>query len=804
MERPCGGRDRRHVLPALVTLAATLFLSTFLPAVTHFPSAFPLAALFAPIDCAASDFSARLPENITLVAADGIALRARLYQGGNGRILIYCHRLLGSMDGAETARIVESLIDRYDVLAFDFRGHRSSLGSTTAGGDEILDLHAAISYAQARGYYPVIVLGAGMGATVAMRASAVFGNIDALIAVSPSGFSPKAAPFFVRIISDRTLRSLFGRVPIRIVTRARVGFAYSAGYPVDLLPQVKPPPTLVINAQKDRFAKIERLRVALEDLTGPDGFVAVPGRKHAEKLLDDQTMTEIREFLDRTFPKETSPQADLSRTPTSRQVPPDTPAAPESLEIGSTIGFRGDVPIPEEMLQTEVEARLARGASGMQPGGTSASRPLTEEISHATSEVLSFHGYGRASVAASNSAASQFDIRIPRVSSVRIEGARWVDEDYMRSVLRLGDGYYNAYEIDAAIRRLASQPSIKAVVPFVQDEPDGSLSLRLKVTERRPISFLLATKFTDIDDFWGVGIRFNEFNPTSLQYEGGVLLGREEHRVISQHQVFKTFVDGSLGIGVLGFDTVRSRDDLTYVFTRQEVLEAGGEVDISYRVTPNLAVQLAGFGKRYGAPIVTHGFPVREGTAGGTSLKIDLWGSVPSQEKRGLLWTQTLFWQQTGLAHLGKFRFGTFQWNGSAEVPILANHALRTSLHGGRVWGDTPPQELLSLGGMTTMPGFGDDSFVGGRMLLLREELFLSALSVVDEQSRWAALSLKVYGDAGMVWDRAAEFEARRIKYDAGFEFDYMTALRMGIAWPLGRLATHTPRVYIGWGLHVI
>jgi len=73
--------------------------------------------------------------------------------------VVYCHRLLGGKEGGEVRLLVETLIDGYDVVAFDFRGHKSSTGAATAGGDEVLDLRAVLSCAKKMGYRRIIVVG---------------------------------------------------------------------------------------------------------------------------------------------------------------------------------------------------------------------------------------------------------------------------------------------------------------------------------------------------------------------------------------------------------------------------------------------------------------------------------------------------------------------------------------------------------------------------------------------------------------------------------------------------------------------
>ena len=85
--------------------------------------------------------------DIRVQTADFVEINGRLYDGGNDDVIIYCHSLLGNSD-EKTDVLLSVFGGGYDLITFDFRGHRSSLGLCTSGGDEILDLRAMISFAR--------------------------------------------------------------------------------------------------------------------------------------------------------------------------------------------------------------------------------------------------------------------------------------------------------------------------------------------------------------------------------------------------------------------------------------------------------------------------------------------------------------------------------------------------------------------------------------------------------------------------------------------------------------------------------
>jgi pimeloyl-ACP methyl ester carboxylesterase len=726
--------------------------------------------------------------DLMVETVDRVLIKSTLYSAGNAKVIIYCHRALGSKDGPEVHRLLGAFLDRYDLITFDFRGHRSSFGVTTTGGEEILDLRAIIGLARTRGYKRVVVLGAGMGGSVGLRAAGTFGNIDALVVVSPSGFSPSVAPFFVRFVSDRALGTPYGKVPLRLLVNTRIGLRYAAGYPADMMPWVDTVPTLVLQAQKDRLVSLDRLQVVFEDLPQVGQLRITPGRKHAEDLLNETNIRTARAFLDSV----------LGGDDTGRRF--RGPGSQAARYRPGQITLAGDTVLPEEIILRELEARLV---SEHVPG-----RPVEcsrRELLQILRDILAFHGYTRASLTTTDSLPGiTVGISIPRVHSVSIEDARWVEEAYVSRTLDLGEDYFNAYELDGAIRRVAAEPSIRTVRSSIIERPDGDLDIRVTVVEERPYRFLLATKFTEIDDFVGMGFTWNEFNPTGLRYHGEAMLGVNEYDFLTRHRLGKSLLGGSLEFGIAYFDIVKSRDDLEYVFTRQGVHEIGGEFTARYRFSSSIAAEMSMVGKKCKSPVITTGMPVEEGRAGSVGLRLDLKGRLPRHRAPRFEWRHTFYYQATGPWDIGDFDYDLYQLNFQGDLSVFGHHRISSSLHGGWLNGGAPPQDRFSLGGMTTLPGYADDAFVGPRFLLAGQSVYLSASSIVEETSVWHPLRLRLYFDAGTVWDKDEKFRIDALRMDTGFELDYMEILRAGMVWPVGPLREGSPRGYVGWGIHVL
>jgi pimeloyl-ACP methyl ester carboxylesterase/hemolysin activation/secretion protein len=718
---------------------------------------------------------------------DNVPLHGDIFRSGNDKVIIYCHRLLRDAGGEEVERLLRMFSDEYDVISISFRGHASSSGSSNGGGREILDIRAAVSYAKNSGYRFVAVIGAGMGGAAGMRAALIFQNIDALVVLSPSGFSPNTARFPIGFLSDIALDSAFGIIPLRIVTNTRLGERYSSGFPVDLIPVLDRVPTMIIHSSGDRFTSAEKLQRALEEYFDPEDVMIVPGTRHAEDLMDRDILMKVRAFLDEQY----------ARGDKGSPSPAGTVPAFTERDI-ARIRLSGDLPIPERIVLKELRARFTAGARPMHERTFS-----VEDITRELEEVLDMRGYSQAAVTVVDTApVLSFRILVPRIGSVTIEGNRFVKERYLTDILGIDSDYYNAYELDAAIRRLSRMPAVESALPSVRLRDNGNIDIGVKIRERRSYRFLIATKFTDMDKYFGVGATWNEFNPTGLQYEGRVLIGAEDKEFLTSHRLGRNLLDGTLHISGAYFDIAKSRDDLDYVFTRQELRERGGDFSVRYRVSTSISATVSAFGRKYLRPVGLDQ-PVAEGNAFGGSVKLDLSGRLPFQGPRPFHWWHTFYYRKMGPNGTGDFYFDTYQFNLTAEYHFLRNSKIRTKIHGGWISGNAPPQELLSLGGMHTFPGYPDDEFVDARMFIIGQELYLSARNFVNETSVWAPLRLILSFHAGTVWGTEEDFDTGKLKTDVVFELDYKKTLRFGIAIPTGDRSGDSPRVYIGWGEHV-
>ena len=327
----------RHRVPSIM-IALSLMIAFFLLIMAY--GVWMSEARCLPISQVAMPVPPR-GQQVILTTVDGIRIRAFEIATGKDTMLIYCHRLLSSKESFDLAGFGSVFLREFDVLALDFRGHKGSGWVSNCGGDEVLDLRAAIQYARETGHRKIVLLGVGMGGVAAIREAALFGNADAVVAVSPAGQPEKLKPWWWNLLTDVSLTTDYGKIPIRILISARITGRYWTGSPVYLVDRVSPTPLLLVHGQGDRYLNGEQIQKLYDDAREPKKLLVLPRSEHAEGLLDESTAELMITWLKEVLSEQ--PSVTISEIPPT----PFSKGGARGLLLPSKRGARG-LPLPSK------------------------------------------------------------------------------------------------------------------------------------------------------------------------------------------------------------------------------------------------------------------------------------------------------------------------------------------------------------------------------------------------------------------------------------------------------------------------
>lgn len=203
-------------------------------------------------------------ETHTIVATDGTELRAHLWPHDPSRIVIYLHGYLSEQThwwphidlATDQARTGGGLAA--SALTLDFRGHGGSRGDADAIGQMVEDARAAVAWVRERDYESVTLVGAGMGAAVAMEVAHAEPEVWVIGLSTPSEFGELSPIEIAPTLSDR------------LALLATEG-DLSAAHSLEVLVEVAGLPA-------------ERWRL-------------LPGRVHGVEMLTVKWLEEAREFV---------------------------------------------------------------------------------------------------------------------------------------------------------------------------------------------------------------------------------------------------------------------------------------------------------------------------------------------------------------------------------------------------------------------------------------------------------------------------------------------------------------------------
>jgi pimeloyl-ACP methyl ester carboxylesterase len=719
-------------------------------------------------------------EQVKLTTLDELEIHAQRITDGNDYVLIHCHRLLSSSRSFDPDGFGGVFLRKFDILAFDFRGHGKSEGFSTCGGDEVLDLRAAVQYARQIGYKHIVILGIGMGGTVAIRYAALFGNVDAVVAVSPLGQATRLKPWSWGMTAKVVAKVDYVRIPIRIFHGTRIGGRYLTGLPIHLVDRVSPIPLLVVHGDDGKYLNFRQTKSLYEKAKEPKRFLALPQSEYSEGLLSKESAETIADWLEEFIPREFQ-----QNKPILESSQPPIPI--REMEI------TGDVVLPEKRIKEAIK-----------DAGDGASE-LDEQIDLIKSEAESLYrdnGYSlsqASNVQLSSKGELSLEMQVDKIHRLAVEGSRQATSEQIWEELQTEEGdYYNAWEIEKAMKRLSRLSVIADFENQLDTDVDGN-TLRILIKEQRQWSIAPAIKIDSFDYFGGLSFSLNKYRPGALRIFGSSLAGLEYHNLIYRFNVEKSWLsDRALSTRFEFEQFINRRGVLDYYFARQEARERGGGVGLSYKVTDNAIIHSDFFRKKFAPVGGDEALPVGEGIINSLALRLENRGQFLQKGDSSINWRSQAFVETATKSIDGDYSYTVFQLNLYPQLILSPIHVLGFGMHWGTSWGDLPSQKMLSLGGIKTMPGYGYDAFLGEHIFLMRARYDLRFGKWLGNTCRWEPLSVSLLFDAGdaRMKEKSLEFGAPRL--EAGIEFSYASAIKIAIFKSLGKERV-APYIYFGW-----
>jgi alpha-beta hydrolase superfamily lysophospholipase len=207
---------------------------------------------------------------------------------GRPLVFVLAHGFTGSVTRAPLRRVAGWLSRFGEVRALDFRGHGSSGGGSSTGGDpEVRDVDAAVAAARAGsadGVPAVVTVGMSMGGGAVLRQAALGRHRpDGVVSVSAVSrwYVRDTRPMQrVHWLLETTAGRRLGSRLVRL--RLDEPWLTPPSSPLQVVSGIAPTPLLLVHGDRDEYFPLEHFRT-LAQAAGPTATAwVVPGFGHAE------------------------------------------------------------------------------------------------------------------------------------------------------------------------------------------------------------------------------------------------------------------------------------------------------------------------------------------------------------------------------------------------------------------------------------------------------------------------------------------------------------------------------------------
>lgn len=224
------------------------------------------------------------PAAASVITKDNQEIQLDHYQNKNSSVIIIAHGFFNSRKSVLIRQLAQSLVEKFDIIAFDFRGHGDSKGLFYWTTKEYLDLEAVLDFAGKR-YNKIGLVGFSLGAAISIITLVKTDKADSFAAVSaPADFEKIDYYFWDLDIENDIFYNLAGEG--RYGKGVRPGpFWLKKDKPVNLVDKIKIP-LLFIHGDADWVIKSWHARLLYEKATSNHKrLIIIKQGPHAEYIM---------------------------------------------------------------------------------------------------------------------------------------------------------------------------------------------------------------------------------------------------------------------------------------------------------------------------------------------------------------------------------------------------------------------------------------------------------------------------------------------------------------------------------------
>lgn len=251
---------------------------------------------------ALSERAYRVPhDRFTVTTVDGVRISGVHLRRGHDLVCVYCHGFMSNKNLKAIPGFVEGLAERFDAVAFDFRGHGESTGVCTFTEREILDLDAVVRYLRGQGYRQIVLIGSSMGGASVIRYTAIYGKVEGVVTVGAFADSTRFHYPSTQFALDLSFNHPLGPQYTRFVRNTRLGALKPVStQPLDLVERIKAP-ILFIHGEWDLLVHPNEARALHDHAIPPKEIVVIPRTGHDMPILNKKTRDLISEWIKKTI-----------------------------------------------------------------------------------------------------------------------------------------------------------------------------------------------------------------------------------------------------------------------------------------------------------------------------------------------------------------------------------------------------------------------------------------------------------------------------------------------------------------------